>query len=108
LKRILELEGATVICAPSAPTARKLIRETGPDILVSDIGLPDEDGYQLIRSIRSAGTENSGIPAIALTAFAGTEDRMRAFEAGFTRFLTKPVDAEHLVRTILDVRAEEA
>lgn len=103
LKRILELEGAVVVGADSATVARRLVKEISPDVLVSDIGLPDEDGYQLMRSIRSAN-ESSAIPALALTAFAGSEDRLKAYEAGFNLYLTKPVEPDDLVRTVLELR----
>lgn len=106
LRRILVSEGAVVIAADSASSARKLLKETSPDLLVSDIGLPEEDGYQLIRSIRSASDSNN-IPAVALTAFAGSEDRMRAFEAGFNMYLTKPVEPDDLVRAVLELRTSE-
>ena len=106
LKKLLEVEGAVVIAAGSAPMARRLLRETSPDILISDIGLPDEDGFQLIRSIRSA-TDHSSIPAVALTAFAGGDDRTKAFEAGFNMYLTKPVEPEELVRAILEMRTRQ-
>jgi PAS domain S-box-containing protein len=106
LKKLLEVEGAVVIAAGSAPVARRLLKEISPDILVSDIGLPDEDGFQLIRSIRSA-TDHSTIPAVALTAFAGGDDRTRAFEAGFNMYLTKPVEPEELVRAILEMRTRQ-
>lgn len=106
LRRILVSEGAVVIAANSASIARKLLKETSPDLLVSDIGLPEEDGYQLIRSIRSA-TDANNIPAVALTAFAGSEDRLRAFEAGFNMYLTKPVEPDDLVRAVLELRTNE-
>lgn len=103
-KKLLEIEGATVVATDSAPSARKLFREVSPDIIVSDIGLPGEDGNQLIRSLRGGlSSDVNRVPAIALTAFAGKEDRDRAFESGFNRHLTKPVDAEELVRTVLEV-----
>lgn len=106
-RKILEIEGAVVIAADSATMARKLLRETSPDVIVSDIGMPEEDGYQLIRSIRSAGGELSDIPATALTAFASSEDRMRAFEAGFNSYLTKPVEPEELVKTVIELRTRD-
>ncbi len=106
LSRVLTLEGAVVIPAESAKDARKRLRETSPDLIISDIGLPEEDGYQFIRSVRSgAGNENSAIPAVALTAFAASEDRLRAFEAGFNLFLTKPIEPEELVRAVMEVKA---
>lgn len=108
LSKVLKLEGAIVIPADSAKTARRLLRETSPDLVISDIGLPDEDGYQFIRSIRSGGgNEFNSIPSIALTAFAGSDDRMKAFESGFNMFLTKPVEPEDLVRSVLELRLSQ-
>jgi CheY-like chemotaxis protein len=72
-----------------------------PQILVSDIGLPDLDGYELIRRIRqleAAGLDS--IPAVALTAFARSEDRTRALRAGFQAHVTKPVEPAELVATL--------
>jgi CheY-like chemotaxis protein len=72
--------------------------------MISDIGLPNEDGFQLMRSIRSltSGASNN-IPSIALTAFAGDQDRTRAFESGFNIFLTKPIEPDDLVRSIMEL-----
>lgn len=106
LKRILESEGSIVIPAESAVVARRLIRETRPDLIISDIGLPDEDGNQLMRTLRSSRTDHPiEVPSIALTAFAGSEDRMQAFESGFNAHLVKPVETEELVHTIQELIA---
>ena len=70
-------------------------------MLVSDIGMPEEDGYALLRKVRGlAGARSGDVPAIALTAFARPEDRTRALLAGFQAHVTKPVDAEELCATI--------
>jgi PAS domain S-box-containing protein len=107
LKKVLEFEGALVIPAETASLARKLLSETRPDVIVSDIGLPQEDGFQLIRSVRSGmGDGQAGVPALALSAFAGSVDRVKAFEAGFDDFLPKPVESEALVNAVLQVRAK--
>ncbi len=74
-----------------------------PHILLSDIGMPIHDGYELIRQIRSLGYSSEELPAIALTAFAHSEDRDRAISAGFQTHLTKPIDAYDLVAKILDL-----
>jgi len=101
LRRILETGGAVVIPADSATIARKLLRETKPDVMISDIGMPDEDGYQLMRSIRALPLSEQGmIPAVALTAFAGEGDRKQALEAGFQLHLTKPVESDSLIRAV--------
>jgi CheY-like chemotaxis protein len=72
-----------------------------PDVIVSDIGMPGEDGYQLIRRVRARGPEHGGaVPAIALTAYARVEDRMKALEAGFHMHVGKPVEPAELVLVI--------
>jgi PAS domain S-box-containing protein len=108
--------GARVTTAASAAEAFMLLRqgEAGerPDVLVSDIGMPDEDGYQLLRRIRALGREEGGaIPAIALTAFGRARDRIKALSAGFQTHIPKPVEPEELMMVIAgltgDVRKEE-
>jgi CheY-like chemotaxis protein len=71
-----------------------------PDILVSDIGLPDVDGYELIRRIRRMDGALANIPAIALTAFARIQDRTQALRAGYNAHVAKPVEAAELVITV--------
>jgi len=71
-----------------------------PDVLLSDIGLPIESGYELIRRVRSLASESSNIPALALTAFATEKDRQLAISAGFQMHLAKPVDPEVLIAAI--------
>ena len=70
----------------------------GPDLVVSDIGIPGEDGYDLIRQIRARGLDASRLPAIALTAYARSDDREQALDAGYQHHLAKPVDVGQLVR----------
>jgi CheY-like chemotaxis protein len=101
MKRLLETQGATVLVAASAHEALEMIREAPPQLLLSDIGLPDMDGYELIRRIR--GTDHgpmSAVPAIALTAYARAEDRARALRAGYQAHLAKPVESGELLMTI--------
>lgn len=106
--RILSDAGAIVIPADSAPAARKMLRETQPDVMISDIGMPDEDGYQLIRSIRAMPLDKNGmIPAAALTAFASEEDRKAALDAGFQMHLTKPIEADDLVLAVRQLAQAE-
>lgn len=95
---LLERTGAIVQTASSVAEAFLHVQKAPPDAMVSDIGMPNEDGYTLIRRIRANGGRY--LPAIALTAYASTEDRMRALEAGFDRHLTKPVDHIALTQTI--------
>ena len=100
IRKIFEQHGATVRTAYSAAAA---LQENlaAYDILVGDIGMPDQDGYFLIREIRLLPPRSGGeIPAIALTAFNQPEDRRNAIRAGFDEFLAKPVDPETLVSTI--------
>jgi CheY-like chemotaxis protein len=82
-----------VTCADSGQQALKLLETELPDVLVSDIGMPYMDGYALIRHVRKLPTQTgSNMPALALTAYARTEDEQRALEAGFQMHLAKPVD----------------
>jgi CheY-like chemotaxis protein len=76
-------------------------KEWRPEVVVSDLGMPDEDGYDLIRKIRSMTAEEGGqVPAIALTGYAGKEEGERALSAGYQVHLTKPVDWSDLVKSI--------
>ncbi|MBA3270442.1 MAG: response regulator, partial [Acidobacteria bacterium] len=104
LKRVLEECGATVLTAASADEALALLETHKPDVLVSDIGMPDCDGFELLKRIRARGPERGGkIPAIALTAFARSEDRTRALRAGFKVHVSKPVDPSELIATVASV-----
>jgi PAS domain S-box-containing protein len=101
LKRILEDFQAVVTVAESADEAIEFLQAGKFDVLVSDIGMPGEDGYSLIRRIRSLGaTSGGGIPAIALTAYARGDDRIKAVAAGFQMHVAKPVEAIELVTMI--------
>ena len=101
VKRLLEARGATVRTAGSAAEALASIRAVRPQVLVSDIGMPGEDGYGLIRRVRTleAGRENS-LPAVALTAYARAEDRMKAVRAGFQMHIAKPVEPAELLTMV--------
>ncbi|MDZ8051575.1 MAG: ATP-binding protein [Aulosira sp. ZfuVER01] len=99
---VLEQDGANVIAASSALEALQVIEQQKPDVLVSDIGMPDMDGYTLMRQVRAWSAEQGGkIPAIALTAFARQYDRQQALQAGFQMHLAKPVNPEELVAAIV-------
>lgn len=90
--------GAEVMTAGSAQEALAAIEESRPDLLISDIGMPGEDGYELIRKVRALSAVRGGkIPAIALTAYARTEDRLRALRAGYQMHISKPVELAELV-----------
>ena len=93
--------GATVETCSSASEAIRMIEEFQPDVLVSDIGMPGEDGYSLIKKVREAEKETGGrLPAVALTAFARTEDRFSALSAGFNMHVPKPVEPAELALVI--------
>jgi CheY-like chemotaxis protein/anti-sigma regulatory factor (Ser/Thr protein kinase) len=90
--------GATVAAAGSAVEALEAIVAAVPDLLISDIGMPGEDGYELIRRVRELPDESGGrVPAIALTAYARVEDRMQALRAGYQMHVPKPVELAELV-----------
>jgi PAS domain S-box-containing protein len=92
--------GATVTTAASAEEALTEVSLKNPDLIVSDIGMPNEDGYSLMRKIRALPDEKSRVPAVALTAFSRAQDRTRALAAGFQSHVAKPVELEELVTVI--------
>lgn len=106
---VLESCGAEVRLAASAAEALEVLRAYTPDVIISDIGMPDEDGYSLIRSIRTLDqADKKDIPTIALTAFARNEDRTRALIAGFNLHMAKPVEPSALVRAVLELGGDGA
>jgi CheY-like chemotaxis protein len=101
LSALLSMYGAHATVVGSAQEALRALNRTSPDILVSDISMPEEDGLLLIQKVRALGPEQSAsIPAIALTGLRGPEHRARALAADFQEHLTKPLDIEHLVSGI--------
>jgi CheY-like chemotaxis protein len=101
VRRFLDACGADVCTAGSADEAMVLLRERQPRVLVSDIGMPGADGYELMRQVRSLPADQGGrTPAIALTAFARTEDRTRAMRAGYNVHLSKPIESTELVAAV--------
>ncbi|MFZ5468795.1 MAG: ATP-binding protein [Myxococcota bacterium] len=101
IAKLLSDLGAQVRLAGSAADAFAALQTEVPDVLVSDIGMPGEDGYSLIRRIRQLPAREGGrVPAIALTAFARAEDRVRALEAGFQSHVTKPVEPAELAAVV--------
>jgi PAS domain S-box-containing protein len=101
---VLEQQQAQVIMAASAKEAFNIVSQSDIDILICDIGMPDEDGYSLIRRIRLLpSVTKSRIPAIALTAFAKEEDRQEALEAGFQQHLSKPVNPDDLIEVVVSL-----
>ena len=109
IKRILSGCGAQVQTADSGEAARRFLREKKPDVLIMDIGMPNEDGYEAIGKVRQLPREQGGkVPAIALTAFARSEDRRRAILKGFQMHVAKPVEPSELIAMVASLagRAE--
>ncbi|MUG98768.1 PAS domain S-box protein [Scytonema sp. UIC 10036] len=101
---ILEQQGAQVTLAASAAEALMLFERQPPDIVISDIGMPDMDGYMLMEQIRKRSPEQGGlIRAIALTAYAGEYDQRQALKVGFQKHIPKPVEPEALVNAISEL-----
>jgi PAS domain S-box-containing protein len=101
LRLALEQSKARVITATSAAEAMLIVEESRPDVILSDIAMPGEDGYAFLRRLRAMPTERGGrTPAVALTAYGGAEAQERALQSGFDRFVVKPVDPSELVLTL--------
>jgi len=99
--KVLSRSGAEVRTCDSAQAALEMLQEWKPDVLMSDIGMPGEDGYSMIQKVRSLSVESGGaIPAAALTAYAREEDRQRALAAGYQAHLAKPVSSQQLVAAV--------
>jgi PAS domain S-box-containing protein len=98
---LLEQQGAQVRTAASAHEALIVLSQSTPDVLLSDIGMPEMDGYMLIQQVRTLAPEQGGqIPAIALTAYAGEMNQQQALAAGFQKHISKPVEPQKLIQTI--------
>jgi PAS domain S-box-containing protein len=101
LQVMLEQYGAQVIAVTTAQEALEAVLQSRPDVLVSDIGMPEEDGYTLIRKLRTIPPEQGGqTPAVALTAYAREEDQKQAIAAGFQVHISKPVDTNKLINAV--------
>jgi CheY-like chemotaxis protein/two-component sensor histidine kinase len=108
LSMVLERAGAEVLTADSAAAALEALRRTRLNVLVSDIGMPDEDGFHLIGRVRSLpSAEGGATPAVALTAYATEEDRQRSLAAGFEDHLPKPVEPAELVAIVARLAGRE-
>lgn len=105
---ILEQYGAVVTAAASAKEGLTLSARQSFDVLLCDIAMPDQDGYALIRRIRSSGDEKSRIPAVALTAYGRPSEREIALAEGFDEYLKKPVEPDELVSIVADVAGRKA
>jgi CheY-like chemotaxis protein len=101
LREILEEHGADVRTATSAAQGHAVLAVWKPDVIVCDIGMPDEDGYSFIKKLRSTPAEDGAdTPAIALTGYVRVEDRMRALAAGYQMFVPKPIEPREFTATI--------
>src|SRR5215217_1094049 len=108
LKTVLQQHGAAVVTVESAASALKEIGRAHPDVIISDIAMAGENGYDLIRKIRSFEPEAGGrIPAVALTAYASVADRRRALLAGFQTHLSKPIEPDDLLAVILSLTFQQ-
>jgi CheY-like chemotaxis protein len=106
LRALLEQHGAEVRTAGSVAEALSVLKSWRPDALVSDIGMPEADGYELMLRVRALGQKHGGfVRSVALTAYASEEDARLARHAGFDRHLPKPVDAGQLVRHLVEMLA---
>ena len=100
LVMVLEQAGAVVTAASSAKTALELLPGVRPEVLISDLGMPEQDGFDLIRQVRKLGYDEKELPAVALTAFVHTNDARLAMLAGFQIHVPKPVDPHELTSVI--------
>jgi PAS domain S-box-containing protein len=109
VKRLLEMAGATVSMAASGSEAMERILARRPDVLVCDIGMPGEDGYSLIRRLRFLEEgQASALPAVAVSAYARSEDRTKAIRSGFQNHLAKPVEPTELVAVVRSLAGRKA
>jgi CheY-like chemotaxis protein len=104
LSKIFEREGANVITASSAAEALTCALSQRPNFIVSDIGMPETDGYQLLEQLRILPGLGE-VPAIAISGYASEEDRERARAVGYRAFVPKPIDVETLFSLIQDLKA---
>jgi len=101
LSEVLQCLGAEVEAVGSAAAALQAVRRRIPDIMVSDVGMPGEDGYALIQQLRAWETSRGGgLPAVALTAYARVEDRVAALRSGFDAHVHKPVEPIQLAQLV--------
>lgn len=109
ISRIFQRAGAEVFSASSAQEARQILLHSEPDVIVSDIAMPDEDGLMFIRKLRSGGHGLAGlkIPAMALTAFTDNQTRNQIYKAGFQAHVPKCSDFVSMLRTVCDLAKGE-
>jgi CheY-like chemotaxis protein len=108
LAMVLAAAGAEVRTASSASRAFEVLSAWQPGVIVSDIGMPGEDGYTLIRRLRELPAERGGrVPAVALTAYARVQDRVKVLAAGFQMHTPKPIEPAELVAVVASAAALE-
>jgi len=106
IAQVLELAGAKVRTAPSAQEALQQLALEQPDLIISDLAMPEQDGLEFLRRVRALpAAQGGGVPALALSAYARAEDRERALQAGFQHHLAKPVEPEALLRALSQLLA---
>jgi CheY-like chemotaxis protein len=103
LSNFLTRLGARVITAGDAATALQEIQQCRPDVVLSDIGLPQKSGFELLKEIRRLDSPHRDVPVIAMTALGGIVQRQRAIAAGFQELLRKPFDPAELLRAVRSV-----
>lgn len=103
----LELQAVEVTAVPSVSEALTVFEDWQPDIIVSDIAMPKEDGYSFIQKIRALAIEEGGkVPAIALTAYVGKAAYQQALDAGFQRYIPKPIEPDKLIAVVTELLTE--
>jgi signal transduction histidine kinase/ActR/RegA family two-component response regulator len=100
MTHLLERAGAAVTTAGSASEALEMIEALAPDVLVSDVGMPQQDGYALVRTLRTRTSASATVPAVAVTAYARLEDREQALAAGFHAHVSKPIAPRDLIAAV--------
>lgn len=103
IARTLRERDCEVVAVCSVERALNAVKNFEPDVIVSDIAMPEQDGYELLRQLRTQGRSRRRIPALALTALSSDEDRRHAFAAGYRMHLTKPVDSSALTEAVADL-----
>jgi PAS domain S-box-containing protein len=108
VRRLLDEYGVETSEASNVEEALQRVAESVPDLMVSDISMPGQDGYMLLRQLRDSGLDGDHLPAVALTAFARPEDRTRALSSGFQAHLGKPIDLESLLLALVGLARRRA
>ena len=104
LAEVLRGSGVQIALAASAGEGLEAFERERPDVIVSDLAMPETDGFELIRRIRALPSDRGGgVPAVAVTAYARAEDSERSLSSGFQAHVTKPIDSERLLSTIADL-----